>query len=85
MKVMLTDSANPEAYPIVGFTWLLVYVNQTDRAKGETLVNMLWWTIHDGQKYTEPLDYAPLAQAAVTKAENEILSIKYQGQPLLQR
>jgi phosphate transport system substrate-binding protein len=62
-----------------------VYVNQTDKAKGETLVKMLWWAIHDGQKYTEPLDYAPLASAAVTKAENEILSIKYQGQPLLQR
>jgi phosphate transport system substrate-binding protein len=85
MKVMLTDSSNPGAYPIVGFTWMLVYVNQTDKAKGETLVKMLWWAIHDGQKYTEPLDYAPLASAAVTKAENEILSIKYQGQPLLQR
>jgi phosphate transport system substrate-binding protein len=85
MKVMLTNSSNPGAYPIVGFTWMLVYVNQTDKAKGETLVKMLWWAIHDGQKYTEPLDYAPLASAAVTKAENEILSIKYQGQPLLQR
>jgi len=46
---------------------------------------MLWWAIHDGQKYTESLDYAPLASAAVTKAENEILAIKYQGQPLLKQ
>jgi phosphate transport system substrate-binding protein len=44
---------------------------------------MLWWAIHDGQQYTEALDYARLAGAAVTKAENQILSIKYQGQPLL--
>ena len=29
MKVMLTNSSNPDAYPIVGFTWILVYVNQT--------------------------------------------------------
>jgi phosphate transport system substrate-binding protein len=85
MKVMLTNSANPDAYPIVGFTWMLVYVNQTDKAKGEALVNMLWWAIHDGQKYTEALSYAPLAGGAVTKAENEILSIKYQWQPLLSR
>jgi phosphate transport system substrate-binding protein len=85
MKVMLTNSANPDAYPIVGFTWMLVYVNQTDKAKGEALVKMLWWAIHDGQQYTEALSYAPLAGGAVTKAENEILSIKYQGQPLLSR
>ncbi len=52
MKVMLTNSANPDAYPIVGFTWMLVYVNQTDKAKGEALVKMLWWAIHDGQQYT---------------------------------
>jgi phosphate transport system substrate-binding protein len=85
MKVMLTNSANPDAYPIVGFTWMLVYVNQTDKAKGETLVKMLWWAIHDGQQYTEPLSYARLASVAVAKAENEILSIKYQGQPLMSR
>ena len=85
MKVMLTNSSNPDAYPIVGFTWLLVYVNQKDQAKGEALVKTMWWAIHDGQKYTEALSYASLAPAAVVKAENAILSIKYQGQPLLSR
>lgn len=85
MKVMLTDSPNPEAYPIVGFTWILVFVNQPDKAKGETLARMLWWAIHDGQQYTEPLDYARLAGAATAKAENQVLSIKYQGQPLVKR
>jgi len=85
MKVMITDSSNPDAYPIAGFSWILVYVNQTDRAKGETLVKMLWWAIHDGQQYSSPLDYAPLSSTAVTKAENQILSIKYQEQPLLTR
>jgi len=85
MKVMITNSSNPDAYPIAGFTWILVYVNQTDKAKGEALVNMLWWAIHDGQRYTTALDYASLSSGAVTKAENEIRSIKYQGQPLLNR
>lgn len=83
MKIMITNSVNPEAYPICGFTWLLVYVNQSDQAKGKALVNMLWWAIHDGQKFTTPLDYAPLSNEAVKKAEAQILSIKYQGQPLI--
>jgi phosphate transport system substrate-binding protein len=85
MKIMITNSSNPDAYPIAGFTWILAYVNQTDKAKGETLVNVLWWAIHDGQQYTTPLDYAPLSSTAVAKAENEIRSIKYEGQPLLNK
>jgi phosphate transport system substrate-binding protein len=85
MRVMLTNSANPEAYPIVGFTWILVYVNQKDKDKGEALTKMLWWAIHDGQQFTGPLTYASLAAPAVLKAENAILSIKYQGQPLITR
>jgi len=85
MKVMITNSPNPDAYPICGFTWILAYVNQTDLAKGQALVNMLWWAIHDGQQYGTSLDYASLSSAAVAKAEAEILSIKYQGQPLLSR
>jgi phosphate transport system substrate-binding protein len=83
MKIMITNSSNPDAYPICGFTWILVYVNQTDKARGETLVNMLWWAIHDGQQYGTALDYASLSSAAVAKAEKEIMSINYQGQPLI--
>jgi phosphate transport system substrate-binding protein len=84
MKVLLTDSDNPNAYPIVGFTWVLAYQNQPDKAKGQALVYYLWWSIHDGQKFTTDLLYAPLSAEAVKKAEAEIKSITYQGQPLLQ-
>lgn len=85
MKITLTNSTNPDAYPIVGFTWILAYVNQTDKDKGQTLANFLWWAIHEGQQFAEPLHYAKLSSAAVAKAENEILSMKYQGQAFLTR
>ena len=61
MRVMLTNLANPEAYPIVGFTWILVYKNQTDKAKAEILVKMLWWAIHKRQENTDTLTYASLS------------------------
>ncbi len=84
-KVMITDSTNPDAYPIVGFTWILAYVNQPDKAKGETLVSYLWWSIHDGQQFSQALLYAPLSSDVVKKAEAEIKTISFQGQPLLQQ
>ena len=85
MKIMITNSTNANAYPICGYTWILAFQNQTDPAKGLALVNMLWWAVHDGQQYGTPLDYAALSPDAVTKVENEILSITYQGKPILSR
>ena len=85
MKIMITNSSNPDAYPIVGFTWILAYQHQTDKTKGQELVNMLWWAIHDGQQYNNALTYPVLPAAAVTKAEAEIRSITYQGVPLLNK
>ncbi len=87
MKVDLTDTDAAEGYPISGFTWILVYKEQNyaDRPEQEAkaLVDLLWWITHQGQKYAEPLHYAPLSKAAVGKAENLIKSITYKGKPIL--
>ena len=80
MKIMITNSSNADAYPIVGFTWILAFIDQKDQAKGQTLANLLWWAIHDGQQYCTALDYAPLSTGALTKAEAQIKKINYQGQ-----
>ncbi|MBI2858056.1 MAG: phosphate ABC transporter substrate-binding protein PstS [Chloroflexi bacterium] len=82
MKVMITDSSNDAAYPVSGFTWILAYQDQSDQVKGRALVDLLWWGIHDGQKYGPPLLYAPLSPDAVKKTEAIIKSITYRGQPL---
>jgi phosphate transport system substrate-binding protein len=75
MKILLVDSDNPNAYPIAGFTWVLAYVNQTDTAKGQTLASYLTWSIHDGQEFSEALDYAKMPADAVDKAETLIESL----------
>lgn len=81
MKVSLTDTDAPEGYPISGFTWILVYKDQNygDRTeeKAKEVVKLLWWMTHEGQKYTEPLEYAPLSKKAVENAEKLIRSISY--------
>jgi phosphate transport system substrate-binding protein len=84
MQVMITDSENPAAYPITGFTWLLISENQPDPAKADAVARLAWWIIHDGQQYATPLEYAPLQGAAVTKNEALIKSIKVNGQSVIQ-
>ena len=83
MEVMVTDSENPKAYPITGFTWLLVYENQKDDAKGDAVAQLAWWMIHDGQKYALPLEYAPLKGPALKKAEALVKKIRVNGRPVL--
>lgn len=83
MKVSLTDTDAPEGYPISGFTWILVYKDQNygerTEEKAKEVVKLLWWMTHEGQKYTEPLEYAPLSKKAVEKAEKLIKSISYKS------
>ncbi len=87
MKVDLTDTDAADGYPIGGFTWIIVYKEQNyagkPQEKAMAVVNLLWWMSHEGQKYAEPLHYAPLSQAAVGKAEKLIKSITYNGNPLM--
>lgn len=83
MKIMLPNSANPYAYPISGFSWLLIYTNQKDAAKADAVAHLAWWMIHDGQKYSGPLLYAPLAPAAVSKSEALVKQISASGKPIL--
>jgi phosphate transport system substrate-binding protein len=87
MKVDLTDTGADEGYSISGFTWILVYKEQNyadkPEEKAKALVNLLWWMTHEGQKYSEPLHYAPLSKAAVGKAEKLIKSITYKDKPIM--
>jgi len=82
LRVSITNAPGKGVYPISSFTYLLVYKDQKDEAKGKALVNFLWWATHDGQKMASPESYAPLPEQVVQKDEEKIKSITYQGKPL---
>jgi phosphate transport system substrate-binding protein len=85
VRVSIVNATAADAYPIAGFTYLLVYREQTNRAKGEALVKLLDWAIHDGQQFAEPLLYAPLPPDVVTINEAALRTIRFQGKPLLEK
>ena len=82
-RVSLTNAPGDEAYPIASFTWLLVYREQANEAKGKALTRFLWWMSHEGQRYADDLLYAPLPSPVVKQIEAKIKQITYQGKPLL--
>lgn len=76
-RFSMVNSPGPEAYPIAGATWLLVYAEQKDHAKGEKLVQFLKWAYAEGEKLAPALDYAPLPESLQKRALARVESIKY--------
>jgi len=72
LRFYVVNAPGTQAYPITGYSWVIVYQKQGDGEKGKALAQLLWWMIHDGQKYPEPLGYAPLPADIVTKGEGQI-------------
>ncbi len=81
-RVSLVDAPGKDTYPIAGMTWLLVYKNQTNEAKGKALIQFLKWAMTDGQKLEAALDYAPLPKPVVEKVEHALKGIMYKGKSL---
>ena len=69
MIVWVSDPEAADAYPIVTFTWMLMYKKQPDAAKLAALKGMLDYGLTDGQKQAESLGYIPLPDAIATKVK----------------
>src|SRR6266571_5234511 len=76
LRFYFVNASGDASYPITGFTWALVYQNQTNTDKGMAIANTLWWVVNDGQQYSTALGYVPLPQNIVTLSEAQIKSMK---------
>lgn len=86
-NVNLLNAPDQQAYPIVSFTYLLVYqelnvIPGMTQDKATELVQFLWWVVHDGQQYAPDLVYAQLPDNVVQLDEDSISSITFNGQHL---
>ncbi len=75
-RVSLVNQPGKNAYPIAGFTWLLVYQDQKDKAKGKKLVEFLKWELKQGQKMADKMLYAPLPPNVAGMVEKTVGSIR---------
>ncbi len=81
--ISLVDTDEKEGYPIAGFTWIVLNrelgARKMSERRAKALVDLVWWMTHDGQRFCEPLQYAPLTPDMQKKAERIIESITYKG------
>lgn len=87
-RIMLTNSSDPDAYPISGFTWIILYKEQAYDGRSKQLaletLNFLTWLIEgDAQAVAKQVHYAPLPGKAVEKAKSILKSVTFEGKPVL--
>jgi phosphate transport system substrate-binding protein len=83
VRAPIANAATPDAYPIAGLTYLLVYQDQKDPVRARALANFIDWAIHDGQALAEALDYARLPEALVKVNEANLKRLTAAGKPLM--
>lgn len=88
LRLHIVNAQGAQSYPIATYTYMLVYKDMslnpnTNIDKAKALAKFFWWAIHDGQQYAPGLIYVPLPHNVVAADEQLLLSLNYQGQPLL--
>ena len=78
----ILNSSAPGAYPISTTTYLLIYSDQTDKDKGQTIVDFVQWALTTGQPTATKLNYAPLPTQIAQQALQELSNVKFQGQTI---
>ncbi len=85
-RVSITNAVGANSYPIVSYTYLLVYKDQgydkRTQEQAKALVKLLEWMVGDAQKYNTDLGYGRLSDVADNRAKALIKSITFNGQSL---
>src|SRR3974390_164118 len=69
------DPEAKDAYPIVTFTWMILYKKYDNKEKLDALKSLVAYGLTDGQKDSEALGYVPLPDGVVSKAQAAIAAL----------
>jgi phosphate transport system substrate-binding protein len=69
------DPDGKDAYPIVTYTWVILYKQYQDKEKLQALQGFLKYALTDGQKESERLGYIPLPPAVAEKAKAALQNV----------
>jgi len=75
LRVFIPDPPGAGAYPIVSYTWLLLYETYPDTAEADALKRAVTWGLTAGQPTAAKLGYIPLPDAMISLAKAKVESI----------
>lgn len=79
----IVNAPGAASWPIAGYTYLLIYLNQTDCTKAQKLVEFVRWAhTADGDGFATSLNYVPLPDNVKQQVLTKLGSITCNGAPL---
>jgi phosphate transport system substrate-binding protein len=75
LRVFAPDPPGADAYPIVSYTWILLYEHYPDAAKREALKDAMLWGLREGQPIAEQMGYIPLPDEMTMLARGKVEAI----------
>ncbi len=78
----ILNSTAAGAYPLATTTYILIYTDQTNMDKGQTLFDFVYWGLTKGQGEVSQLNYAPLPADIAQKALDQLKQVTSGGSPL---
>ena len=83
MVVSIVNAPGKESWPIAGYTYLIIYMDQQDCARGKAVVGFIKWGVSDAaSKFAVELDYVPLPESVRTQVFARLGQVTCQGKPL---
>lgn len=83
LALSIVNGPGKDSYPIAGYTYLLLYMNQQDCVKADKIVQFMKWAYGpNGTKDASDLSYVPLPDAVKQQVLARLAQITCQGKPL---
>lgn len=78
----IVNAPGENSWPIAGYTYLLIYMDQSDCEKAQKLVQFIRWALTDGSQYATELEYVPLPENVRKLVFAKLDQVTCNGQPL---
>src|SRR2546430_944816 len=79
----IVNAPGRDSAPISGYSWLMLYKDQANKARGTAMVDLFYWLVTDGQQYATNLHYAALPGNMVSYDLAVLKSVTSGGTTLL--
>ncbi|KPW78502.1 Phosphate-binding protein PstS [Pseudomonas syringae pv. coriandricola] len=69
-NLIMTNAPGDTAWPITATTWIIMYKKAKNEEKSAAAFDFFKWSLENGQKQAEKLDYVALPKSLVDRVEN---------------
>ncbi len=83
LAISIVNAPGKESWPIAGYTYLIIYMDQQDCIRGKAVVDFVKWALGDAAaKFATDLEYVALPDNVRAQVLAKVGQVTCQGQPI---